>query len=309
MSTWGLISVVTRNGAVGTVAALMKYPWWTRDLVAPFLKETKELKMHIDSIASLLRPVVRTRLEAMQDPAFERPRDFIQWWIENLDQKRGDTYAMAGSLVGLNFAGIRSTGVVLMQAFFDLASRPEYVEPLREELQNIMSEEGERDLGPRALAKLPLMDSFLKESQRHVAQNILSVYRKVMSPLTIKDGTVIPAGSYVCVPSMDPEVDPKTLTRDFDGFRWARLRKETGNDTRYLSVATGPDSLEFGHGSHACPGRFFAMNVIKAVLAPVLLGYDLRLKDGDDAKLPPKYNRILVLTPDMERVVEFRPRR
>lgn len=59
-----------------------------------------------------------------------------------------------------------------MQAFFDLASRPEYVEPLREELQNIMSEEGERDLGPRALAKLPLMDSFLKESQRHVAQNI-----------------------------------------------------------------------------------------------------------------------------------------
>lgn len=38
---------------------------------------------------------------------------------------------------------------------------------------------------------------------------------------------------------MDPEVDPKTLTRDFDGFRWARLRKETGNDTRYLSVATG----------------------------------------------------------------------
>lgn len=49
----------------------------------------------------------------MEDPAFERPRDFIQWWIENMDQKREDTYAMAGSLVGLNFAGIRSTGVVV----------------------------------------------------------------------------------------------------------------------------------------------------------------------------------------------------
>lgn len=60
-----------------------------------------------------------------------------------------------------------------------------------------------------------------------------------MAPLTLKDGTILPAGSYVCVPSIDPEADPKTLRRDFDGFRWARLRKETGRDGRYLSVATG----------------------------------------------------------------------
>lgn len=60
-----------------------------------------------------------------------------------------------------------------------------------------------------------------------------------MSPLTLKDGTILPTGSYVCVPSMDPEADPRTLKRDFDGFRWAKLRQETGNDTKYLSVATG----------------------------------------------------------------------
>jgi hypothetical protein len=59
-----------------------------------------------------------------------------------------------------------------MQALLDLAGRPEYVAPLREELQDIMAEEGDRHLGPKALAKLIKMDSFLKESQRHVAQNI-----------------------------------------------------------------------------------------------------------------------------------------
>lgn len=59
-----------------------------------------------------------------------------------------------------------------MQTLFDLASRSEYTAPLREELERVMAEEGEKNLSPRAMAKLPLMDSFLKESQRHVAQNI-----------------------------------------------------------------------------------------------------------------------------------------
>lgn len=146
-----------------------------------------------------------------------------------------------------------------MQALFDLASRHEYVTPLCEELEKVIAEGGEDDLDPRAMGKLELMDSFLKESQRHVAQNIrkhfcwsqvltrqifeslgaVSVYRKVMSPLTLKDGTILPTGSYVCVPSIDPAVDPKSLTREFDGFRWARMRKDTNNDTKYLSVATG----------------------------------------------------------------------
>ena len=67
------------------------------------------------------------------------------------------------------------------------------------------------------------------------------------------------------------------------------------------------DSLDFGHGSHACPGRFFAINVIKATLAAILLKYDLKFRDGESYPVP-KYNRILVLTPNRERVVEFRNR-
>jgi hypothetical protein len=59
-----------------------------------------------------------------------------------------------------------------MQTLLDFAGRPEYVAPLRKELQDIMAEEGDRHPGPKVLAKLVKMDSFLKESQRHVAQNI-----------------------------------------------------------------------------------------------------------------------------------------
>lgn len=68
-----------------------------------------------------------------------------------------------------------------------------------------------------------------------------------------------------------------------------------------------PDSLEFGYGSHACPGRFFATAVLKCTLAAILQKYDLRFSKGGENPAP-KYNRILVLTPDVERVVEFRER-
>lgn len=50
------------------------------------------------------------------------------------------------------------------------------------------------------------------------------------------------------------------------------------------------------------------MNVIKATLIPIILNYDLRFRDGEGIPKP-QYNRILVLVPDKERVVEFRQRK
>ncbi|KAK8030950.1 ent-kaurene oxidase [Apiospora arundinis] len=38
--------------------------------------------------------------------------------------------------------------------------------------------------------------------------------------------------------------------------------------------------MAFGYGKHACPGRFFAANEIKLILAHILLQYDLRMPDG-----------------------------
>ena len=74
-----------------------------------------------------------------------------------------------------------------MQALFDLAGRQEYIEPLRAELEDVMASEGGRDLDPKALRHLAKMDSFLKESQRHVAQNI-RVSPSEVSRLYSKDG-------------------------------------------------------------------------------------------------------------------------
>ena len=56
----------------------------------------------------------------------------------------------------------------------------------------------------------------------------------------------------------------------FEGFRFANLRGVEGQGRGFA----------FGHGNHACPGRFFAMYMIKAVMIEVLRNYDVRL-EGD----------------------------
>ena len=49
------------------------------------------------------------------------------------------------------------------QAIYHLASRPEYIQPLREEIENVVGQEG---WTKSAMGNLRKLDSFLKESQR-----------------------------------------------------------------------------------------------------------------------------------------------
>ena len=63
----------------------------------------------------------------------------------------------------------------------------------------------------------------------------------------------------------------------FDGFRFHRMRSEPGaNPHTHQFVNTGLESMTFGHGRFACPGKFFASNESKIILAILLLKYDIK---------------------------------
>ena len=87
-----------------------------------------------------------------------------------------------------------------------------------------------------------------------------------------------------------------------------------GKENRHQFVTTASDSLTFGHGNHACPGRFFASNEIKVVMIELLRSWDFRLK-GDEAlvggeeKRPRSHEMELGITPNMAASVEFKRRR
>lgn len=102
--------------------------------------------------------------------------------------------------------------------------------------------------------------------------------RLTQEDVKFKDGTVVPKGAYLMIypmPAVNAELYPDP--EKFDGYRFLRARAEPGSENKYQSVTTGTDLTFFGHGTHACPGRFLATNEIKLVVIYLLLHYDWEL--------------------------------
>lgn len=129
--------------------------------------------------------------------------------------------------------------------------------------------------------------------------------RMVKSPVTLSDGTTLPAGTRIMVSGdkvHDNDVFPEAA--QFDVARFLHLRQQQGNENKHQFVTTTAEHMGFGHGQHACPGtlrdgsqvlhqpadllptgRFFASNEIKIALCFLLLRYDWRsLPDGVPAE-------------------------
>jgi hypothetical protein len=47
---------------------------------------------------------------------------------------------------------------------------------------------------------------------------------------------------------------------------------------------TSPDNINFGHGRHACPGRFFAAGMVKIILMEILRRYDVALGPNGEGR-------------------------
>ncbi|KAH8980713.1 cytochrome P450 [Lactarius hatsudake] len=174
----------------------------------------------------------------------------------------------------VNFAGIHATSSTMTQVLHRLLANPGYVIWV----EAVVAEYGWTTDG---MDKLHKIDSFLRETQRWG----LSVWHCVR-PFTFSNGITIPAGTFVAAPLSAIHADEEIYTNpdEFDGFRFERLR-ESSEDlaaSRYQTGVTSPAHLSFGHGRHACPGRFFAATELKVMLARIVTTYDFKLEDGKE---------------------------
>jgi cytochrome P450 len=122
-----------------------------------------------------------------------------------------------------------------------------------------------------------------------------------MSDFTLSDGTFLPTGTHLAAnlaaTHIDPDIYPSPTT--FQPFRFSDIRSSSTTEAnKHQMVNTSPEFLAFGHGRHACPGRFFAVNELKAMMCYLVLNYDVRLEDGQEGKRPANIDHRTTVMPN-----------
>ena len=265
-----------------SVPSVRKYPPPLRWLAKYLEPNVRECWKSLDTMKRLMAPIVaenKRRIDERDAP----PPTMSVWNLRNSNAKEWASLTIQAQMqLSTSMAAIHTTTMTVTNALFDLAARPEYVAPLRAEIAAVRATEAATHMTKTSMPKCVKLDSFLKESHRLSPISLLNMRRKIVRPVTLHDGTTLPAGTHIAFPLAQVAQDPALWhePQNFDGFRFARLREQPGNAKSYQFVATGTTNLDFGHGTHACPGRFFAANEIKMILIHFLENYDVKFHDG-----------------------------
>ncbi|KAI2733058.1 hypothetical protein CBS147332_73 [Penicillium roqueforti] len=251
-------------------------------------------------------PVIQKRLMDMErkangDPAYNswtEPEDFITWCIRQA-RLEGDLTELKASKIAqrtllVEVASIHTTAMTAQNAMIDiLAAGPSVLEALREEADRVFREENYQ-WSKAGLAKLYRIDSAIRESQRRSNFAVTLLDHKVIARegITHKDeGWHIPYGSTLTLNLNGIYHDPDLYENpeSYDAFRYSRPiekyaaqsdgSKDPAEGEKYRKmgmVTTSETHLIFGHGRHACPGRFFVAHELKLAIAYMVLNYDLK---------------------------------
>lgn len=270
----------------------------------------------------------------------QQPNDFLQWSIQQAaaeaDPYLGRPETMAGRLLLLNMAAIHTSSFTLTSALLDLAHAgpaegPALVAALREEIEAALAERPGGAWDKRALADMPRLDSVLRESARLNSFVTVATVRTVVARegVTTPGGVHLPRGTAVACHGYAVMHDGERYPEPerFRPFRFAEKRAavgagagagETGttagvgvgSSSGYLEKAkqafttTSAEYTGFGHGRHACPGRFFASAELRLMLAYVVMHYDFEFAETRPRNTWFTIQRV----PDMKATIRVRRR-
>ena len=221
------------------------------------------------------------------------PTDHIQMMFRYAQSERPHELNhknMTGRLAMANFGSGHQTSIGITNIIFNvLDSDAEFntIAILREEIRSVVGEN--KDWTKATVAKLVRCDSVLKETLRlHSFGNRTPIRKVMVDGLVTEEGIALPKNSIVSF-LLTSQIDGETFEdpEKFDPFRFSRIREQEGNEQGGLSfVSTGKDFLPFGHGKHACPGRFLLDFELKIILAYLLNNYDIELAPIHKGKRP-----------------------
>ncbi|KAL0568282.1 hypothetical protein V5O48_013711 [Marasmius crinis-equi] len=294
----------------------------------------------------LLSPIVEERMEMERQYGPEWPgkpascsclpnielwaefvqNDLISWLLDEAalngeDWQKGSVEDLAIRILFINVVSIHTTSVrirvpatedqllrcqqsAISQALYRLAANPHVADALRKEINGAVENEG--GWSKTAFEKMCFLDSYLKESSRMGMIGAVGMLRKSLKDFTFSDGTFIPAGTNVALAgySIHHAKDNYASPHTFQPSRYS----DKGDNLKNHMATPSWGWLGFGAGKQACPGRFFAVNELKALLAHIILNYDVKFA-SDDAKFPEPICVAGTFLPNNKGKVLFRKRR
>ncbi|PNP74701.1 hypothetical protein FNYG_12037 [Fusarium nygamai] len=267
---------------------LRMFPRSIRPLVHWFLPECKKLRQERKDAIGIITPLIERRRELRRAaiaagqplPVFH---DAIDWSEQEAEAAgTGASFDPVIFQLTLSLLAIHTTYDLLQQTMIDLGRHPEYIEPLRQEVVQLLREEGWKKT---TLFKMKLLDSAIKESQRMKPGSIVTMRRYVTEDITLSSGLTLKKGTRLNVDNRRMD-DPKIYKNPevYNPYRFYDMRSEAGKDHGAQLVSTGSNHMGFGHGQHSCPGRFFAANEIKVALCHILVKYDWKLCPDTETK-------------------------
>ena len=171
---WLQASIQHTIGSVQFSDRLRGYPALLRPVVAPFLKDLKSVREVQDQVTRLLRPIIdkhvsSKNLEKQAMLANGEEGRMVSWLLGRYARNtraQVDPNRLVRDHLTLSFAAIHVASIALTHVLHDLAFRPEYMQPLRDELSAELAKATDGKLSSKGLANLVKMDSFIKESLR-----------------------------------------------------------------------------------------------------------------------------------------------
>jgi cytochrome P450 len=242
----------------------------------------------------LLEPEFRKRMEKYiqrtSDWEVKEPQDHLQIMLryaqanhpEELNLHDITTRIAISNIGSFHQTSFTATNIILNI----LASDKEYntISTLREEFATVLGTGEDFKWTKACAAKLIRTDSVIRETLRMHSYGNRAILRRVVADgLKTEDGIVLPKGAMVSVLTnplhCDGEIFPNPSK--FDPWRFSRLQEAAvasdpnNNGSNWSFISTGLHNMVFGHGKHACPGRFILDFELKMIVSYLLMNYDV----------------------------------
>lgn len=142
---------------------------WLRPLVYRWVPDLRVIYKDMDTAVRLLTPIVKARRESEGTEGYQKPNDMLQWMMDRrikTSARDRDYEYLARIQLTLAFAAIHTTTMSTTNMIYDLGAMPEYIDIIRQEINEELPKNDGRWDG-RLMKALKKTDSFMKESQRH----------------------------------------------------------------------------------------------------------------------------------------------